>query len=428
MKLLNKDKNNSESNKKSKSKGIKNKIFFSILFSAFMSSVITEILSAYLFDYVEMNLLVRTLIGLTPIVILSIIMGNIVSNKIAEPVKACADRLKALSDGDLHSEIPEVTSNDETGMLLNSLNTTVNVLNEVILDISYHLGAIVEGDFTKEVTKEYVGDLSPIKNSIVKLIEFNNHQMRQITESADQIANGSEQVASGAQILSQGATEQASSIEELAATINEITSQIKDNAENAEKGKLVALEAGKEIEIGNKKVDEMNMAMIEISNSSQEIAKIIKVIDDIAFQTNILALNAAVEAARAGSAGKGFAVVADEVRNLASKSAEAAKTTTALIENSLRSVASGSKIAEDTKESLKLINEKASSSIAYIEEIAEASKEQALGASQVAVGIDQISSIVQTNSATSEESAAASEELSSQAQVLKGLVEGMKLK
>lgn len=362
------------------------------------------------------------------VMIVTVIIGTKLTNSIANPITACANRLKMLSEGDLHSEIPAATRDDETGVLLESLNKTVVVLRNVIDDISYHLGSITKGDFTTDVTMDYYGDLSPIKESLIKLIDFNNYQMRQIGESAEQIASGSEQVAAGAQVLSQGATEQASSVEELAATITQITEQIKASANNAAKGKQYALEAGVEIEIGNKKVEEMNIAMNDISNSSQEIAKIIKVIDDIAFQTNILALNAAVEAARAGSAGKGFSVVADEVRNLASKSAEAAKTTTNLIENSLKSVESGSKIAVDTKESLRLINEKALNAINTIDEIASASEEQALGASQVSVGIDQISSIVQTNSATSEESAAASEELSSQAQTLKSMVEGIKLK
>ncbi|MDD4779714.1 MAG: methyl-accepting chemotaxis protein, partial [Tissierellia bacterium] len=361
-------------------------------------------------------------------IILAVIAARKMSNSISEPIVQCATRLKQLSEGDLHTEVPKSKGKDETSLLLGSLDITVNKLNDIITDISYHLGTIVQGDFTTDVTMEYYGDLSPIKESLIKLIEFNNYQMRQISESAEQIASGSEQVAAGAQVLSQGATEQASSVEELSATINEITEQIKSNATNARNAKNASLEANEEVKVGNVQVMNMNDAMNNITNTSKEIAKIIKVIDSIAFQTNILALNAAVEAARAGSAGRGFAVVADEVRNLALKSADAAKSTTVLIENSLRAVDNGSNIALKTKESLKIIVEKVSASVTMIEEIATASEEQALNVSQIVTGIDQISDIVQTNSATAEEGAAASEELSSQVQMLKGLVEGIKLK
>ena len=361
-------------------------------------------------------------------IFVAIIAARKMSNSISEPIVQCANRLKQLSEGDLHSEVPVSKSKDETSLLLSSLENTVEELKNVINDISYHLGSIVEGDFTTDVTMDYYGDFSPIKESLIKVIEFNNYQMRQISESAEQIASGSEQVASGAQVLSQGATEQASSVEELAATINEMTEKIKSNAANANNAKDISLGAGKEVESGNVQVMEMNEAMGNINDASKEIAKIIKVIDSIAFQTNILALNASVEAARAGSAGRGFAVVADEVRNLASKSAEAAKSTTVLIENSLKAVKNGSNIASKTKDTLEVIVEKVNSSVTMIEEIAAASEEQALAATQILEGIDHISAIVQTNSATSEESAAASEELSSQAQMLKGLVEGIKIK
>lgn len=366
------------------------------------------------------------------IVILSIFIASIIagftSKKISRPIKACAERLELLSNGDLHTEVPKTKSKDETGLLLNSMELTVDRLNAIIKDITYHLGKISEGDFTTTVEKEYEGDLSEINVFIKKIIEFLNDITGQIDESAEQVSSGSDQIAGGAQALSQGATEQASSIEELAATINEITEQINQSALNAENAKKVSDEGSVEVENGSKQIQTMMKAMDEINETSLKIGKIIKAIEDIAFQTNILALNAAVEAARAGSAGKGFAVVADEVRNLASKSADAAKETTNLIESSLKAVSNGVKIAGDTESSLKLIVEKTNTTAALIDEIAQTSKQQALAAAQVTVGIEQISGVVQTNSATAEESAAASEELSGQAQILKNLVDGIKLK
>jgi len=373
------------------------------------------------------SIIVTVVLGILSIIVAAYIAKKM-SNTIANPIVACAQRLKLLTEGDLHTEVPKTESKDETGLLLESLEITVERFKGVVNDISYYLGKIADGDLTVTVDKEYHGDFNPINLSIKKIIKSLNYIMGQINDSADQVASGSEQVASGAQALSQGSTEQASSIEELAATINEITEQISQSSVNAENAKKTSIDASEEVKNGSIQIEKMTKAMGEINGTSVQIGKIIKAIEDIAFQTNILALNAAVEAARAGSAGKGFAVVADEVRNLASKSAEAAKNTTELIESSLRAVANGAKIADKTEESLKLIVEKTNKTVSLVEEIASASKQQAVGASQVTIGIEQISSVVQTNSATAEESAAASEELSGQAQMLKNLISGLKLK
>ncbi len=361
-------------------------------------------------------------------ILIAVFAARKMSNTIADPIVACANRLKLLSEGDLHTEVPKTDSRDETGVLLKSMEATVNELNDVINDISYHLGAIAEGDYTTTVTKDYLRDLNPIGNSMKKIIVSLNDISGQIDESADQLASSSDQVAGGAQALSQGSTEQASSVEELASTINEIAEQIQQTANNAEHAKMATLAGAAEVEKGSAQIVKMTKAMDEINETSLQIGKIIKVIEDIAFQTNILALNAAIEAARAGTAGKGFAVVADEVRNLASKSAEAAKTTNELIESSLVAVENGAKIADETVELLKFIVEKTKQTVSLVDEIAEATKQQAVGASQVTAGIEQIASVVQTNSATAEESAAASEELSGQAQILKSLLSGIKLK
>lgn len=410
-----------------KSNGKKNLIAYSPIegsngWGFFVSAPESEYLGS-----TNISIIITLIVSIVSLIIANI-TGKNIANKIADPVIACADRLKRLSEGDLQSEVNIIDRNDEIGLLIKSLSSTVKGFNVIINDISYHLGAIAEGDFSTTIEKEYNGDFNSIVISMRKISEYLNLIVRQVNESAEQVASGSEQVAGGAQALSQGATEQASSVEELSATINEMSEQINSNAINAKKANDISLESTNQVEIGNNYVKEMNDAMLNINNTSKEIAKIIKVIDDIAFQTNILALNAAVEAARAGNAGKGFAVVADEVRNLASKSADAAKNTTTLIENSIKAVDSGARISKQTEKALSEAVIKAREVATMIDNISTASSQQAVAASQVLAGIEQISAIVQTNSATAEESAAASEELSGQAQVLKDLVAGIKLK
>ena len=229
-------------------------------------------------------------------------------------------------------------------------------------------------------------------------------------------------MSNGAQALSQGSTEQASSVERLVVTLNDLSEQVTQTAGKSRDVNNLILETVREVNDSNTKMEAMMGAMTKINNCSSEIEKIIKTIEDIAFQTNILALNAAVEAARAGEAGKGFAVVADEVRSLASKSAEAAKDTNILISNSLTAVTEGNKIAEDTQKSLMTVVTSAQQIESNMVQITEASDMQAEELRQVTLGIDQISSVIQTNSATAQESAAASEELFNQSKLLKRLV------
>jgi methyl-accepting chemotaxis protein len=249
-----------------------------------------------------------------------------------------------------------------------------------------------------------------------------------ISAASEQVASGSNLVAGSSFSLSQGASVQASSIQELTASLVEVASQTNLNAKNAEKANGLVQNAKSNAALGNEHMQGMLSAMDEINDSSSNISKIIKVIDDIAFQTNILALNAAVEAARAGQHGKGFAVVAEEVRSLAARSAGAAKETTELIEGSKRKVDAGTKIARDTADALNEIVKHVQVAADLVSAIAEASNEQAQAIEQINNGIQQVSQIVSTNAATSQESAAASEELSGQAAQLKEAVSVFKLK
>lgn len=360
--------------------------------------------------------------------VLSVGLGSWIARGIVKPVKELENAAKAMSQGNLKLEL-EYQSSNELGVLSESMRKTTNGIANIIDDIYHLLSELGCGNFrvTTNASENYTGDYHPVYEAMLMIRDNLNATLTQINSSADQVSDGSEQVASGAQALSQGATEQASSIEELSATIADIAEKIKLNAKNAEEADVMSKQAGQGVMESNSHMKDMMKAMNEITDTSNEIGKIIKTIDDIAFQTNILALNAAVEAARAGTAGKGFAVVADEVRNLAGKSAEAAKSTTALIESAINAINNGTKIADETAASLEAVVEQANVVSERIRDIAEASKAQSHAVEQVTIGVEQISAVVQTNSATAEESAASSEELSGQAQMLKDLVGKFKL-
>ncbi len=362
------------------------------------------------------------------VLIALLVILTIAIKKMTKPVKTITDITNKLAHGELDVSI-DVKSKDEIGVLaesiesltvrlksyINYINESVNVLND-----------LAEGNLVMDLQYDYDGEFAKLKESLLHVSGTLTDTIGKIKDSSEFISMNAANVSNGAQTLAQGTTEQASAIEELSAEVNEIYHTIANNAEHAENAGRKALEASKEVEQGNIHMRDMLSAMDEISESSNEIGKIIKVIDDIAFQTNILALNAAVEAARAGSAGKGFAVVADEVRNLAGKSAEAAKQTTALIENSISSISKGTMLADKAGKSLSGIVEITNKTNELISEIVNASAQQTVSVNQIRSGIEQISSVVQQNAATAEASAANSEELSGQSQVLNELISKFK--
>jgi methyl-accepting chemotaxis protein len=356
-------------------------------------------------------------------VLIVVVVMNLLRKAILTPVKQINAAAIAIAQGDFSAEVT-YDGKDEFGALAKEIKNLLSTVLGIIQDMDYRLEEIGNGNFAVDNTNKelYVGAFANLNGSMEKIITQLSLTMSQIEEAAEQVAGGSDQVSSGAQALSQGSAEQASAVEELSAAITEVTNQIKENAESAKAANERAELAGKEIFKSNEQMNFMLDAMKQINTKSGETSKIIKVIEDIAFQTNILALNAAVEAARAGTAGKGFSVVADEVRNLASKSADAAKGTTDLIHEILLAVQGGSKIANETAQYLEKSETITNQAVELMERIAKASERQATAASQINIGIEQIAAVVQTNSATAEESAAASEELSAQADILKNLV------
>ena len=299
------------------------------------------------------------------------------------------------------------------------LNGTIAALKNYVNEISRVLTQMAQNNLDVEIRQDFRGDFSAIKDSLNFIITSFNDTMSDINIASDQVADGSDQVARSSQLLAQGAAEQSSAVEQLTASITQISVQTNQNASNANQANELALTARDNAVNGNEQMQNMLEAMEAINESSNNISKIIKVIDEIAFQTNILALNAAVEAARAGQHGKGFAVVAEEVRNLAARSASAARETTDMIEGSIKKTEAGTRIANETAEALGKIVEGVTKMAALVGDIAVASNEQATNIAQIDKGVEQISLVVQTNAATAEESASAAEELSSQATVMK---------
>lgn len=366
------------------------------------------------------------LIQLIAVVILLIVgslIAVVVGRSMGSPIARCADRLHQLSEGDLHSETPAVKGQDEVRVLSDSIARMVDGLAHMIDDVSNVLTQMAQGDLvTLEQTADYPGDFEQLKTQIEIIHRQFGETIGSIVRAAQQVAIGAEQVAAASGELASGSTHQAETIRLLTTQVSDLTVQIETTAKDAQDANDSSRMAQGMLTDGITYMNKLVESVQEIEQNADEIFKILKAIDDIAFQTNILSLNAAVEAARAGTAGKGFAVVADEVRNLAAKSAESAKSSALLINRSVEATHRGAELAKQTAQALQKVMSGAGEVAEYIDHISEEAQRQAQSIQDINTNIVQISDVVQSNSSASEQSAEAAEELSGQAEFMKTLV------
>lgn len=379
-------------------------------------------------SYISETVLSITICFVACIIVLGVIV-TLFGFNITRSVRKLTHVAGKIAAGELNVNV-DVTGSDEVAVLGYNISRIVARLKtymEYIDEICDVLLEISKGNLDFTLEHDYAGEFSRVKDELLRVQELLSQTLHEVVVAADQVSTGAEQVSIGAQSQAQGATEQAASAEQLTATVAQISEQINSSTHHLESANEEMTAVVTEIRSGDQKMEHMLQAMNEITQSSLEIEKIIKSIEDIAFQTNILALNAAVEAARAGQAGKGFAVVADEVRNLAGKSAEASKTTATLIEKALVAVQNGKTIADETAASFHRVFEGVNRVAEQTSHVVQNSEEQDKQVQQTAIGVDQISSVIQTNSATAEEAAAASEQLAGQARMMKNLVAQFRL-
>ncbi len=353
----------------------------------------------------------------------AVFFGRKISNPLAKAVKM----VRRISQGDYSVRL-DVKSGDEIQQLASAMNEFSDDLKTAINDINNVMGGVAKGDLSLNVTADLRGDLDQLKNRINESINMLGKAITQVKTTNLQVNAGANDLSSSAQTLADGTAQQAASLEEITSTLNEVESQTKANNDNAIQASQLSEKTSQVVQKGDLQMQQMLSSMKEIESTATDISKIIKVIDEIAFQTNLLALNAAVEAARAGKYGKGFAVVAEEVRNLAARSAEAAKNTTGLIENSVKEVNTGVENADKTADVLNDIKSSMLKVNDIINEINTASKEQTSGIEEINKGLTQVNHVVQQNSSISEETASASNELSGQAFEMQQLMDRFKVK
>lgn len=385
----------------------------SIQAGEFNKSIITEILVLF----------VTMMLGL----ILMAILFFVVIHRALRPMAELEHAAREMADGNLKIRITH-HSDDELGSLAESLRCSASTISAYVTDIDRAMSCMEKGDFDLYPTQPFVGDFKHIENSITNFIFGISHTLQQINQTTNIVSSESEQVAKSAQDLSEGTVKQERSIDQLSSNIEHIRTHIHKNSLNASVASEKVNKVGEEIEEGHRRMKELVSAIDVIGSTSKEISRIVKVIDDIALQTNLLALNASVEAARAGTYGKGFAVVAGEVRNLAGKSSQAVKETTALIENAYKAVENGKQLAEETSHTIDVVTAGSRDIVLLIDEISKATSQQSKSMEEVSLGVSQISSVVQANTISSQESAATSEELFGQAHMLKNLISRFKLK